>query len=587
MRSNHFNTWNVSRYILLGVLAIVSMPALSSGNVIEKADSLPTIALLSYIDKGGELKTVHTFDEWQTRRRQIQDSMQAVMGNLPERKHLPPFNIQTLDSVTTKNYTRYNIRFTAAEKEEVPAYLYVPVKKTHNKKFPAMLALHETGIQGKKIVDGQTGKPNLAYAKELAERGYIVIAPDYPGFGDLKEYDFTTDRYQSGTMKSIFDNMRCIDLLLSRADVDANRIGVIGHSLGGHNAIFTGAFDDRLKVVVSSCGWTLMHDYFNGDSTSAHKYGGKLWPWAQERYMPLMRDKYNLDPDKIPFDFDEAIAVIAPRAFFSNSPVNDANFNTAGIKKGIADIREVYDFLQAPGNLQVHYPDSEHDFSLRVRWKAYDFIDSVFGLAPGKKAGYSYSDNPHYFKRMELFAKQKSEKHIVMLGNSLTEGGFWDTILQRNDVANRGIGSDITEGYLNRINDVFDLKPAVCFIEGGVNDLSRGISQEVIISNLSKLIDTLRSENIIPVLHTVTYVAHNYQWHHPPTFNSAIQKLNIAIRALAKEKKAMLIDLNEKITDGKYLLKQYAISDGIHYTAATYSLWAKEIIKVLQQAYRK
>ncbi|MGN6494143.1 MAG: alpha/beta fold hydrolase [Agriterribacter sp.] len=583
MHSNNFNRWSVSRCILVSLLAVVSMPALSFGNVTEQADSLPVMALLSYIDKAGKLKTVRSFDEWQTRRRQIQDSMQAVMGNLPDRKHLPPFNTQTLDSITTKNYTRYNIRFTAAEKEEVPAYLYVPVKKTRGKKFPGILALHETGMQGKKIADGQTGKPNLAYAKELAERGYIVIAPDYPGFGDLKEYDFKTDRYQSGTMKSIFDNMRCIDLLLSRADVDASSIGVIGHSLGGHNAIFTGAFDDRLKVVVSSCGWTLMHSYFNGDSASAGRYGGKLWPWSQERYMPLMRDKYNLDPDKIPFDFDEAIAAIAPRAFFSNSPVNDGNFNAAGIQKGIANIREVYDFLQVPGNLQVRYPDSEHDFPLRVRWQAYDFIDSVFGLAPGKKAGFSYSDNPHYFKRMELFAKQKSEKNIVMLGNSLTEGGFWDTILQRNDVANRGIGSDITEGYINRINDIFDLKPAICFIEGGVNDLSRGISQEVVTSNLSKLIDTLRSENIIPVLHTVTYVADNYKWHDPKTFNSSIQKLNIAIRALAKKKKAILIDLNEKITDGRYLLKQYAISDGIHYTAATYSLWAKEILKILQQ----
>ena len=93
-----------------------------------------------------------------------------------------------------------------------------------------MLALHPTGDLGKKIVDGQGGPENLAYAKELAERGYVVIAPDYPSFGDLKEYDFKTDRYQSGTIKGIFDNMRCIDLLQSRPDVDPDKIGVIGHS---------------------------------------------------------------------------------------------------------------------------------------------------------------------------------------------------------------------------------------------------------------------------------------------------------------------------------------------------------------------
>ena len=54
-------------------------------------------------------------------------------------------------------------------------------------------------------------------------------------------------------MKGIFNHMRCVDLLQAREDVDHERIGVLGHSLGGHNAIFLGAFDIRLKVIVSSC----------------------------------------------------------------------------------------------------------------------------------------------------------------------------------------------------------------------------------------------------------------------------------------------------------------------------------------------
>jgi lysophospholipase L1-like esterase len=203
-------------------------------------------------------------------------------------------------------------------------------------------------------------------------------------------------------------------------------------------------------------------------------------------------------------------------------------------------------------------------------------IDSV----PVKKA-YSYSQNPHYFKRMELFAKQKDQKNIVMLGNSLTEGGRWDEILQRADVTNRGIGSDVTEGYIHRINDVFDLKPKICFIEGGVNDLARYIPQETIIKNLAILIDTLRGENIIPVLNAVTYVADNYKALEPQAFNTTIKNLNRAIKALAKKKKVRLIDLNGKITDGKYLLKKYAVADGIHYTADTYSIWKKKIFKIL------
>ena len=424
MSISNFNRWGFTGIMFMSAFAMILLiPALSLGNIKEKTDSLPGAALLSYIDKTGKTAHVRTAAEWETRRLQILDSMQEAMGRLPEREHLPPFNIQVLDSLSTKNYTRYNIRFTVAVNETLPAFLYVPVQRGAQKKLPAMLALHPTGELGKRIVDGQGSLSNRAYAKELAERGYVVIAPDYPSFGDLKDYDFKADRYQSGTMKSIFDNMRCIDLLQSRPDVDPGRIGVIGHSLGGHNAIFVGAFDTRLKVIVSSCGWTLMHDYFNVDAAAAQKYGGKLWPWAQDRYMPLIRDKYSLDPDKVPFDFDEVIATLAPRAFFSNSPVNDANFNLSGVKKGIARIAEVYGFLNVPGNIRVRYPDSEHDFPLETRWQAYHFIDSVFGLAPQPKASYSFLNNPHYFKRMELFALQKDQKNIVMLGNSLTEGG--------------------------------------------------------------------------------------------------------------------------------------------------------------------
>src|SRR5690606_15943086 len=105
---------------------------------------------------------------------------------------------------------------------------------------------------------------------------------------------------------------------------------VIGHSLGGHNALFVGAFDERLKVVVSSCGWTLMDHYDIGEQASA-QYGGRLGPWAQDRYMPLLRDKFQLDGERFPFDFDEVIAALAPRHFLSVSPVNDSNFDVEGV----------------------------------------------------------------------------------------------------------------------------------------------------------------------------------------------------------------------------------------------------------------
>ncbi|NLX65826.1 MAG: alpha/beta fold hydrolase, partial [Bacteroidales bacterium] len=214
----------------------------------------------------------------------IQDSMEAVMGPLPDLTGLPPMNVQYIDSLETEKYIRHTIHFTVAENENLPAYLYLP---THAKpgKYPAMLVLHSTGALGKGIVDGQGSLENRGIAKELAERGYVVIAPDYPSFGEMRDYDFESDRYESGTMKGIFDHIRCVDLLQSLEQVDPERIGVIGHSLGGHNSMFVAAFDTRLKVIVSSCGWTQFEYYDIGPSSEL--YGGRLGPWAQDKYMPL------------------------------------------------------------------------------------------------------------------------------------------------------------------------------------------------------------------------------------------------------------------------------------------------------------
>jgi len=126
-------------------------------------------------------------------------------------------------------------------------------------------------------------------------------------------------------------------------------------------------------------------DYYNAGEETTKKYGGALGAWAQERYMPLLRDKYDLDIKKIPFDFDEVIAALAPRAFFSNSPVNDSNFNIKGVRKGIAAVSEVYDFLGVKDKLEVHYPNSEHDFPPEVRFEAYRFIDKVLKISSGNK----------------------------------------------------------------------------------------------------------------------------------------------------------------------------------------------------------
>lgn len=341
--------------------------------------------LLTYTDVQGEIQPVKSLYDWQVKRAQILDSLQAALGPLPEDPlrppfvsdlpELPPFDTRIKDSLETRFYTCYDIEFTVAASEKVSAYLYIPQKK-HRHPFPAVIALHETDEGGKKSVDAQGYYLNMGYGKELAERGYVVIAPDYPSFGDQKDYDFHRDRYDSGMMKSIFNNIRCVDFLQSRKDVDPERIGIIGHSLGGHGAMFTAAFETRIKVVVSSCGWTLFDfDNRKEEEDYIRLYGGRLGDWATDRYMPLLQTRYHLDSGKIPFDFDEVIAAIAPRPFFTSSPRKDRDFDVSGVQVGIANGYSVYRFLNAEKDLQAIFPDSKHDFPPFARQEAYSFLD--------------------------------------------------------------------------------------------------------------------------------------------------------------------------------------------------------------------
>ncbi|HEX5446354.1 MAG TPA: alpha/beta fold hydrolase [Pirellulales bacterium] len=336
--------------------------------------------LLEYLDDGGQTRPVANREDWQRRRAQIIAGMEAAMGPLPKRDAHLPLDPQIEEVKEEEGYTRLKMTIAVANppgegeqaadddnqhQDRLPLYLLLP-KRPAGQRLPAMLALHQTVAIGKDEPVGLGNRVNLKYGQELARRGYVVAAPDYPSFGEYP-YDFKKSGYASGTMKGIVNHMRAVDLLVSRPEVDAERIGVIGHSLGGHNSMFVGVFDQRLKVIVSSCGWTPFHDY----------YGGKIAGWTSDRYMPRLRDVYQLNPDRVPFDFYEVVAALAPRAFFSNSPLNDANFDVVGVRKAIAAVQPVYALFGAADRLQVRYPDSAHDFPPEVREEAYRFIDEV------------------------------------------------------------------------------------------------------------------------------------------------------------------------------------------------------------------
>jgi len=369
------------RILLAALLMTTFAPHAASA---QRAKEPPAIALLSVTGADGQLnsvatRSIATVAAWESRRQAIRNAVEQVMGEPPPHES-PPLDLRVIkdeidgpDADVEAQVRRRKVSYhTDSGDSRVDAWLLSPVGST-SESLPAVLCLHQTVAIGKDEPAGLGGNPHLHYALELARRGYVTLAPDYPSFGE-HDYDFTADDYQSGSMKAIRDNVRAVDLLQSLPEVDRGRIGVIGHSLGGHNAIFTAFFEPRLRVAVSCCGFTRFHRYYHGD----------LKGWTSERYMPRIATRYGNDPNQMPFDFPELIAGLAPRPFLAVAPVNDDNFDVIGVRETIHAAESVYRLYNREESLRAIYPDSGHDFPDHAREIAYSFLDQHLAQAPAE-----------------------------------------------------------------------------------------------------------------------------------------------------------------------------------------------------------
>ena len=280
-------------------------------------------------------------------------AMERVMGPFPK---LPrgPVPVEVLEEQSEEKFVRRKIRFETERDCRVPAYLFLP---RHGKPAPAMLCLHQTSRFGKDEPAGVSGLANLHYARELAERGFVTLAPDYCRYGEY-QIDPYAMGYASATMKGIWDHSRAVDLLESMPQVRRGRIGAIGHSLGGHNSLFVTAFDRRIRAVVTSCGFTSFAKY----------YGGNLKGWSHAGYMPRIASQFGSAASQMPFEFSDVLRLILPRRIFVYAPLEDSNFEHTGVVDAIRD---------AGGAKQVvlRQPHGTHDFPREFRQEAYGYLE--------------------------------------------------------------------------------------------------------------------------------------------------------------------------------------------------------------------
>jgi dienelactone hydrolase len=281
----------------------------------------------------------------------------------------PPLAPERVDRVDLGDVIREKVTYAVEAGERVPAYVFLPKAAGRH---PAVLCHHQHAGQYEVGKDGPAGLGSTEdqhYAIELARRGYVTIAPDALVFGERQD---TQGKLKGGNYerfealhritegkslqgKYVWDARRALDYLETRPEVDAARIGMIGHSLGGQETLFTTAADTRIKAAVSSCGF------------------GSLRTLQRDR---ILHNFALFVPGLAAHgDYGALLALVAPRPFLVAARTDDPIFPVDGIEETVAIAKRTYAAAGAEDKLGTFYEPGPHQFSPVMREAAYAWLD--------------------------------------------------------------------------------------------------------------------------------------------------------------------------------------------------------------------
>jgi cephalosporin-C deacetylase-like acetyl esterase len=220
--------------------------------------------ILQHLNKRSlEIEKITTKKGWLERQKKVRDTLMKIVGPFPEKT---PLNATIVDVVKMEHYRVEKIIFESQPKFYVPACLYLPEElKT---KTPAIIY-----CSGHSSIAFRS----LAYQRvciNLVKKGFIVFAFDPVGQGERWEYydpDIGDSRVGGPTLEHsypgaqcfligssqarymIWDGIRAVDYLLTRKEVDPERVGITGRSGGGTQSAYIAAFDERIYAVAPEC----------------------------------------------------------------------------------------------------------------------------------------------------------------------------------------------------------------------------------------------------------------------------------------------------------------------------------------------
>jgi dienelactone hydrolase len=323
-----------------------------------------------------------TLEQVTERHSELLSRFREFLGALPERP--------ALDSIEHhqrrySDHLEVEVSFQGDSGDRIPAYLLVPLRG--DAPFPAVVALHQCNIDcewGKESVVGKVvERPDQAYGLELVRRGFVVLAPDSKNCGERFIPDvrgegetvrdeqwkhahcwgatqpfLSTQHFYS---KHLFDALRAVDYLASRPElVDSERIGMIGHSLGGGTTRWVAAFDERVRALVASCGGVFGLD----------QRGYPCW--------------YSHDPGCPSILYHELLELAAPRPLLLTRGSQDWSsvaYDTPEQEQAVHEwaasyAQHVYALRSAPRyHLQLLVFNGGHEFPKAVRGDAYSFLE--------------------------------------------------------------------------------------------------------------------------------------------------------------------------------------------------------------------
>jgi len=276
-------------------------------------------------------------------------------------------------------------------------------------KLPAVLALHDHGGQkyfgyAKNVRTGARMHPVLTahqksayggvgWASELAKRGYAVLSHDTFAFGsrrvryadvlkavgggrrepressaaDIEAYNRFAGAHEHVMAKSLFcagttwpgvtlsEDQRALDYLLSRREVDRNRVACCGLSGGGLRTVYLAALDHRVKAAVCVGFMSTWRDFLLN----------KSWTHTWMTYAPLL-------PNYL--DFPEILALRAPLPALVQSCTEDPLYTVPEMKKADRILKAVYAKAGAPENYRTLFYGGGHKFDLKMQADAFEWL---------------------------------------------------------------------------------------------------------------------------------------------------------------------------------------------------------------------